>query len=182
MADKVSYAWKPGHKFHTSADVVGKRLEMLRRKHKVQVLQTRAVVDDAESPSSPLHPEFEWDDARCGQLYREGQARQLIRCLTIIVEPEEETRAAPTIIGGTPEPPITRLPAYVHVRSSDGQGYTTLETAMNDPTMLKSVQEQFWRDLQALRSRYVTFAAEYQQVAQWIAQLDDILAQRPQAA
>ena len=36
------------------------------------------LVQDASNPKSPIHDEFEWDDAKCGHAYRLDQARKLI--------------------------------------------------------------------------------------------------------
>lgn len=41
------------------------------------------VLRDAENPKSPLHDQFEWDDAKCGRMYRLEQARELIRSIRI---------------------------------------------------------------------------------------------------
>lgn len=47
-------------------------------------LSPRAVVDEARSESSPLHPYFEWDDHRAAQSYRIGQAKTLTRSVVMV--------------------------------------------------------------------------------------------------
>ena len=42
-------------------------------------ITTKGVVDAARPDEAPLHPAFEWDDGRAGELYREVQARNIIR-------------------------------------------------------------------------------------------------------
>lgn len=42
-----------------------------------------AVIDDARSPDSPLHGEFEWDDSAAAHAYRLDQARHLIRSVRV---------------------------------------------------------------------------------------------------
>ena len=54
-----------------------------------------AVVDSARNPHSPLHPCFEWDDSIAGDLYRLGQARELIRSCAYSITTEVRTVKAP---------------------------------------------------------------------------------------
>ena len=48
-------------------------------------LDPRDVLKDARNPDSPLHDQFEWDDAKCGEAYRLDQARSLIRSIRLVV-------------------------------------------------------------------------------------------------
>src|SRR5262245_1704533 len=43
------------------------------------ILKAADVVTEAQSPESPLHGKFEWDDSTAAHQYRLMQARQLIR-------------------------------------------------------------------------------------------------------
>lgn len=54
-----------------------------------------AVVDDARDPRSPLHDQFEWDDAKAAHQYRLEQARELIRTVKCQVTVLETVIAAP---------------------------------------------------------------------------------------
>ena len=47
-------------------------------------LTTKGVVNAARPEVAPLHPAFEWDDERAGELYREVQARNLIKLVDVI--------------------------------------------------------------------------------------------------
>ncbi len=49
----------------------------------------KEVLAEAESPKSPIHRYFEWDDTKAAKLYRLGQARKMIRCLVVVVEQTE---------------------------------------------------------------------------------------------
>lgn len=44
------------------------------------------VLADATNPGSVLHPHFEWDNVKAAHLYREGQARDILRTITIVVK------------------------------------------------------------------------------------------------
>lgn len=68
-------------------------------------LTPRAVVDESRPEDAPLHPAFEWDDAKAADEYRLGQARSIIRA--VIEVPEGESPR----------------PVYCHVTTADGGSY-----------------------------------------------------------
>lgn len=78
-----------------------------------------AVLKDAKSPKSPLHPEFEWDDSVAGHQHRVAQARDLIA--RVRVEIETTTRQI-------------KVPAYVRDpnAATDEQGYVSVASLKND--------------------------------------------------
>jgi len=59
--------------------------ELARLYAKYGLLSPEIVEREARSPSSPLHSEFEWDDALAGLHHRWEQARRLIRSVRVIV-------------------------------------------------------------------------------------------------
>lgn len=60
-------------------------LARLKKLTKRGSLTTETVLDDAKNPTSPLHNQFEWDNAVAGQRYRVEQARKLIRSIRLVV-------------------------------------------------------------------------------------------------
>src|SRR5574343_617559 len=56
------------------------------------ILRPDDVVSEAANPESPLHDQFEWDDAKAAQLHRVDAARRLIRSSGIRVT---ETESGP---------------------------------------------------------------------------------------
>lgn len=64
-------------------------------------LTTQSVVDESRPENAVLHPAFEWDDSKAGELYRSKQARDIIKCVQIIK----------TDIAGSD----TRTTAFVHI-------------------------------------------------------------------
>ena len=78
------------------------------------------IVRAAESPMSPLHLCFTWDDALAGHAWRIEQARDLIR--TVRVQVTTETRTISTV-------------RYVHDPSlaPGEQGYVSVEGLRDDP-------------------------------------------------
>lgn len=68
--------------------------ELERIYHDRGEVKASVVVDEAHSKDSPLHGEFEWDNAKAGHEHRLAQARALIR-VTFIV-PTKDAGAEPT--------------------------------------------------------------------------------------
>ena len=64
-----------------SSNAAKRRLESLVKRN--PRLTPDAVVDDARNPKSPLHPHFEWDDAKAGHAHRLYQARRLIASVQV---------------------------------------------------------------------------------------------------
>jgi len=94
----------------------GERIAELRRQH--QHFNEDVFVEDARDPSSPLHDALEWDDAKCGVLYRREQASYIIRHVGRVIEAPDE---APKVIR-----------AFHRVTTSDGtEDIVTLDEVRN---------------------------------------------------
>ncbi len=109
----MRYEWKDGSRYSVKADIVGKVLERI---DKLNGGVTPSVVVESSRPDeAPLHPLFEWDDTRASELYREDQARGIIRSVRVIqADKQGEERA--TV-------------AYVSVRLADADGPSYQPTA-----------------------------------------------------
>lgn len=77
------------------------------------------IVKDAESPSSPLHDQFEWDNAAAAHQHRLQQARELLGRFKVEVRTIHRTFMAPAYIRDPHAEP-------------DGQGYTTIAKIRDD--------------------------------------------------
>lgn len=62
------------------------------------------VIEDARDPSSPLHGEFEWDDARAAHAHRVSTALKLINGFRVNVSIEERTLNAPAYVRSVQRP------------------------------------------------------------------------------
>lgn len=78
----TTYHWTPGAHVAGNAQSVGERLDALQRSNGER-LTPRMVVDDARAEDSPLHNCFMWDDVRAGEMYRESQARLILRSIRV---------------------------------------------------------------------------------------------------
>lgn len=75
-----------------------------------KLLTPKIVLHDARRVHSPLHHLFEWDDTRAAELYRSGQARDLIRGVRVEVRVRRETLS---------------VPAWIHTPRT-GSGYVSI--------------------------------------------------------
>lgn len=120
-----------------SIKVVADELARLEKKHS-DSFTPELVEREARKQSSPLHDCFEWDDKKAGHQFRIGQARRLIRSVTIITR--TETRVIET-------PVYTRNPEA----DSNQQGYTSIPRLMSDEEAARhAIVEAFKRAASAL--------------------------------
>lgn len=141
------YLWKPGTKgISLDPQTVGETLEAVRMSNG-GVLEPEAVVEASRPATAPLHPYFEWDDAKAAEKYRKDQAGHLIRCITVEI---------PT--GAGREPMQTR--AFVSVEDG-GRHYTSTVVAMGNPALRQQVVQAAMRELKVWRERY----KDYQELA-----------------
>lgn len=137
-----TYRWKPNvpsSLVKLDAQVVGEEIERLESasQHK---LSPEEIVRAAKVPASPLHPAFEWDDAKAAARYRIDQARHLISLIDVVIIREDQTEGA--------------IRAFVSVTSDEGRGYVSTVHALSDEDMRKQVLKRAWQELEAWRQRH----------------------------
>lgn len=93
------YQWNPASRIKTDANVAGKVFEEL---ESTVGLTAKTLLDASRSEDAPLHNEFEWDDAKAAESYRETQASYIIRSLCVAAQDEisEPVRAVFSVNGG----------------------------------------------------------------------------------
>ena len=99
-------------------------------------LRPPEVVDAARPDDSVLHPCFEWKDSVAGELYRQHQARNLIRSVRVVVDSDKEPRHV-----------------FCHVPSDDDVdgAYFKTEIVVQKPDMLDRAILQFQRNIESLQ-------------------------------
>lgn len=75
------YQWNPASRIKTDANVAGKVFEEL---ESTVGLTAKTLLDASRSEEAPLHNEFEWDDTKAAEAYRETQSAYLIRSLCVV--------------------------------------------------------------------------------------------------
>lgn len=100
-------------------------------------LTPKAVIEAARNPSHVLHKHFEWDDAIAAEKYRQEQAREIIRCIRVEDNPDDEPARA-----------------FLSVTSRGGVSYRTLSDVQQSSDLQLAVLKAAERDLDAFERRY----------------------------
>ena len=124
--------------YEKDPEIVGRHLEMLRKRNKGE-LTPEVVLDDAKHDNSPLHSFFEWDETEAARQYRLQQARGLIRAVVAVYARENKD-------------PI-KAKAYVHI-SSPKPHYRETVDALSKQATRTAVLQRAWSELQAWKNRY----------------------------
>lgn len=148
------YQWKDGAHTQIAAQAAGEELERIRVRQNGR-LEAEAVLREAAKPKSPLHPAFEWDDAKAASAHRLEQARYLIRSIEVVMQRDNA------------EPGPIR--AFVSVERDNDRSYTSTAHALADDDLRRQVIGQAWRELEAWRKRHaelIEFAKVFTEIDQ----------------
>jgi hypothetical protein len=97
------------------------------------------VVEDACDPSSPLHDEFEWNDAEAAHQYRLDQARYILRAfVSTWVEAGVEIEAT----------------SYVSLVEDVETPYREVRRVLSNKELRAQMQAQALKELREWRNRY----------------------------
>lgn len=143
---------------HPITDAVIQQLDLIAQRDQDNLIQPEAVVEEAASETSPLHPHFEWDDDEAAHEYRLHQARNLIRAVRVVK--------------------IDPGPRYVNItiKRENGvtrRGYVATERAVADPDLYEQVVMDTMRAMRGYRLRLAAF----QQARKAVDSLDDTIVQ-----
>lgn len=136
----MRYVWR--RNLGGDPQVIGEELERLRNTSG-GLLQPRAVVKAAASPSSPLHRYFQWDDTVAARKFRNIQAQQLISHVRIEMDAEEAGEAL-------------TVAAFVSIGENKpgGRYFVASPDAMLDDEMRAQVLAEALRALRSFQRRY----------------------------
>ena len=147
------YQWKDGFRSSLDAQTIGVELERIRTTNNGR-LEKEMVVIEAQSPDSPLHSAFEWDDTKAAHEYRCEQSRYIIRNIQVTI-PESHNE--------------TPIRAFVSVQRDSDISFTSIVHAMSDEDLRAQVVASAWRELEAWHSRHaelVEFAKVFSAIDQ----------------
>ncbi len=131
------YKWKRQPFAGADADVIGEHIETL---GKDGIVTPVDLVKDAKRQNSPIHGCFEWDDTVAAKAHRISQAAHLLRSIEVMIQREDET--------------VFTVRAFHHVDTETQTGYTTIETARNDPEMWDCVKLQAITEIKNWQQKY----------------------------
>ena len=136
----MRHAYLTSHKLKTPAPIVAAELEHIFARD--GGIQPQAVVDAARPETSPLHPEFEWDDSAAAEAYRCDQARSVIRAVILAPEIEHNETFQP-------------VRAFVTVYHEDtGRMYKPLLAVAADTNERDQVISRLRNELLGIQRRY----------------------------
>lgn len=162
---KFAYAG-PGAPKDIPADVAGAELQRLYERD--GGIRPSAVVEESRPDTAPLHTAFEWDDETAAEQYRLEQARQLVRAVVLMPEPEQ----------GEVLPSI-RAFVSLHDPVSDrpqSRVYKPLMVVLQNPDESAELKSRALRDLLAFRQRYMALLEVDRAVAKQFESLEAALA------
>lgn len=136
MKTEGEIRWKRQARFKSKPEAAAKIVFAAQRGNPDQMCQAIAIVDAARPIKSPIHDDFEWDDAVAAELHRREVARSMIRHLVLVVEE------------GVSEP------LFCHIRVGDVGGYMPTRLALLRDDTRAALLNEARRDARAFREKY----------------------------
>ncbi len=134
---KTTYEKRPGFQIKGDVQVIGEHIADLTGSK--GELSPEEVVDDARSPSSPIHNEFEWNDSKAADKYRLEQARYLLRSYTVTwVEQQVEMTTV----------------AMVSIEEDTEATYRSTRKVLSNKELREKWKDQALRELRSWRAKY----------------------------
>lgn len=128
-----SYQFAAGFRLKDlNANAVGAELERIAAAD--GVLSPRVVWMRSRNRTALFHEHFIWDDAKAGKLYRDEQARYLIRSVRVIIDDR---------------PPVR---AFYHITAEESQ-YVSLDRALTTGEILAEIVDEAISYLDAAREK-----------------------------
>lgn len=127
------YEWKSNSRINTSPDVAA---DVFRQLENSGGLTPKRLVEVSKPNDAPLHNEFEWNDKKAAQQYREAQAGHLIRCL--VVRKEESSEQTTRVYFPVSEPKV----------------YTNITTILKNDNYRERMLEQAKREMISFKVKY----------------------------
>lgn len=148
----MKFKRRKGFQIKTNPQVVGEYCYQLEQK-KGGKLTPKELVEAARDVDSPLHNEFEWNDTKAAQKYREWQARYIISSIELEITnvPNEPTEVELEITDSKPS-----SVKFYHSLDNDGTGYENVFTISEDEEKTKRLLENCKKDIGSFRVKYDT--------------------------
>lgn len=136
--DNMVYEWKSNARIKASPEAAAKVFDRLER---TGGLTPRRLVEESRPEGSVLHNEFEWDDGKAAENYRESQARHLIRCLVVAKEDGEN---------------VNLVRAYFPV--TEATQYTNINVVLAKEDLREKMLERAKAEMLAFRRKYYSLS------------------------
>lgn len=154
----VSHHWSRGSRVKTDPVRGYQALRSIYETH--HAITPEHVVEGARPEDAVLHDEFEWDDTEAGRLYRDDQARHLLRSAVVIYRRPDRSLTQPVrafvkLVTSADDPALDEVSedaVQPHV-------YLPIRHVMDEPTLRARQARQAFRELVTWRNRYRDIAA-----------------------
>lgn len=128
------YQYKTGYFSKVPAQVAG---EEINRLYSAGKSSPKDIVDASRPEDAPLHPAFEWNDSVAAELYRQDQARCLVRHIVTVKEVENEEPVYVRAFFKIDPEESTYEPTFV-IMSDEEKKKRLLELAKNELKQFKT--------------------------------------------
>ena len=145
------YEWKGASRIKADAQKAGELFEQLEAEND---LTAARVVEESRAEDAVLHDEFEWNDSKAANKYREGQARHLINAITIATVKAE----------GCDKP----IPVRAFFNVSADSTYTSVVSITNSAEKTANLVAQAKREL-------ITFSNKYNAIQSYLSGVFDAI-------
>jgi len=132
------YRYKTGYFNKVPAQVAGEEIHRLYEEGKSK---PKDIVDASRPEDAPLHPAFEWNDSVAAELFRQEQARNLVRQIVTLEQTESE------------EPVYVR--AFFKIDTEESTYEPTI-VIMNDAEKRKQLLAIAKKELKQFKAKYST--------------------------
>lgn len=152
------YQWKNTIYQKINPQAAGEFLESVNEKYGGIV--PKVVVNESRPDEAILHDCFEWEDGIAAELYREEQARAVIRHIVIVPAPppvEQKINACIKTTTELPSQPELKEPirAFVHVKPGNNKPqYKPIQDVMADEELKTQMLVSALKDLESFRKKY----------------------------
>ena len=149
---KLKFTRRTSYRIKTDPQIVGEYCYELEQKTG-RKLTPKELVEAARDVNSPLHNEFEWNDTKAAQKYREQQARYIISSIELVIETVETEPVLLDLQITESEPYGVK---FYHSLDSSKQGYENIFSISNDAEKRKRLLENCLKDIATFREKYNT--------------------------
>lgn len=129
------YQWKTASRIKADANEAGALFEQLEQ---TVGLTPKTVLDASRAAGTPLHEEFEWDDAAAAEQYRLHQAGHLIRCICTVTETGDGESS----------------PVRAFFKTTETDGYESISVVMKNENKLDQLLKKALKELESFERKY----------------------------
>lgn len=146
MKKKKNYMWSRKPKNAPDANTASKVFKSIKKKR--GGITPQLLVIESKKKDAPFHNCFEWDDSKGAEKYRIVQACEILRCIKLEIEPDEEHEESRT---------VRALIAPSSIEREDSTSYATIEEVRNDEELNAAYMRQLKRELDAVKNKIKSY-------------------------